>query len=94
MLQSLPESLPCKKKRDGKLCGCQSFLASDSNDKVCSYCEHRQNLRRKRSRTPALCSGIASSTALNEPDVLSSAIDDQKRNSDFQEYPDLNVDFV
>lgn len=90
---------PCQKKQDGKLCGCQSFLASHCDDKVCSCCEHRQNFHRKRSGTPALCSGTASS----EPDVLiaaatdlklTSAADDLKRNSDSQECIDLSADSV
>ena len=85
---------PCQKKWDGKLCGCQSFLASNCDNKVCSCCEHHQNFHRKRSRTPALCSRTASSDALNEPGVLTSAIDDLKRNSDSQEYIDLSANSI
>jgi len=60
---------PCQKKWGGKLYDCQSFLASDCDDKVYSCCEHRQNFHRKLSGTPALCFGTASSAALNELDV-------------------------
>ena len=94
---------PCQKKRDGKLCGCQSFLASDCDDKVCSCCEHRQNFHRKWSGILALCFGTASSATLNERDVLTSAADDLKlisaaddlkHNSDSEEYIDLSADSV
>ena len=82
------------KKWDGKFCGCQSLLALDCDDKVFSYCEHCQNFHRKRSKIPVVCSRITSSAALNELDVFTSAIDDLKCNSNFQEYTDLSANFV
>ena len=81
---------PSQKKWDGKFCGYQSFLASKCDDKVCSYCEHCQSFHRKWFRIHALCFEIASSAALYELDVLTSAADNLKHNSDSREYTNLS----
>lgn len=56
---------PCQKKHDSQYCGCQSFLASTGDEKVCC-CKYRQNFHRRGIVMPTMCSASASSGAFLE----------------------------